>query len=126
MEQHRERIGELVGDYRLQRWLGGGTFGTVYLAEHVRDGGQIAVKELNVRLTDPEQFRGFLNEARTIRLRHPYIVPLLDFGLSREDKPFLVMEYAAKGTLRDRHPKGSCIPLPTVLILQVSLPMNIQ
>ena len=42
-------------------------------------------------------------------------VPLLDFGLSREDMPFLAMEYAAEGTLRDCHPKGSRVPLLTVV-----------
>ncbi len=52
MEDHRERIGDVVGDYRIQRWLGGGTFGTVYLAEHVRDGGQVAIKVLKIRQTN--------------------------------------------------------------------------
>ena len=52
---------------------------------------------------------------RTILLRHPHIVPLLDFGISRDDLPYLVMEYAPEGTLRDRHPKGTRVPLPTVV-----------
>ncbi len=126
MEDHQERIGDVVGDYRIQRWLGGGTFGTVYLAEHVRDGGQVAIKVLNIRLTNSEQLRGFLNEARTMRLRHPHIMPLLDFGLGREDTPFLVMEYASKGTLRDRHPRGSRIPLPTVLVYTAQVASALQ
>src|SRR5216683_1181924 len=115
MVDHLERIGQTVGDYRLVQWLGGGGFGNVYLAEHTHDGGQVAVKVLEIRLTKSEDFRAFLNEARMMRLRHPHIVPLLDFGLSREEMPFLVMEYAPKGTLRDRHPKGSRVPLLTVV-----------
>jgi hypothetical protein len=58
---------------------------------------------------------GFLTEARTLaRLRHPHIVRLLDFGL-QEDIPFLVMDYAPGGTLRTRHPKGTQLPLQTVV-----------
>ncbi|TMC13780.1 MAG: serine/threonine protein kinase [Chloroflexi bacterium] len=57
-------------------------------------------------LTKSEDFKDFINEARTIRLRHPHIVPLLDFGITRHGVPYLVMEYAPQGTLRDRHTKG--------------------
>jgi serine/threonine protein kinase len=115
MVDQRERIGQTVGDYRLLKWLGGGSFGNVYLAEHLHDHTQVAIKVLAMRLTHPRDWRAFLNEARMFRLRHPHIMPLLDFGLSRQDEPFLVMDYAPNGTLRDRHPKGSRVPLPTVV-----------
>jgi eukaryotic-like serine/threonine-protein kinase len=104
-----------MGEYRLLRLLGQGAFGAVYLAEHVHDGSVAAIKLLQIQLTQPEDFKAFLNEARTIRLRHPHIVPLLDFGLSSENQPFLVMEYAAGGTLRDRHARGSRLRLPTLV-----------
>ena len=115
MAAPQDRLGQQMGEYRLHRLLGQGAFGAVYLAEHVHDRTQAAVKLLQVQLTQPEDFNAFLNEARTIRLRHPHIVPLLDFGLGGENQPFLVMEYAAGGTLRDRHPKGSRLPLPTLV-----------
>jgi serine/threonine protein kinase len=96
--------------------LGGGGFSTVHLAEHVREHSQVAIKILRVPLTRGEDFRDFLNETRSmIRLRHPHIIPLLDVGLSREDFPFLVMEYAPEGTLRDRHPKGTQVSLATIV-----------
>jgi serine/threonine protein kinase/WD40 repeat protein len=115
MADHLDRIGQQVGDYRLLRWLGGGGFGNVYLAEQVRDHSQVAVKLLQIRLTRSEELKAFINEARTIRLKHSHIVPLLDFGISREDIPFLVMEYAVQGTLRDRYPKSTQLPLTAVV-----------
>ncbi len=112
---HQQHTGQIVGDYRLLQRLGGGGFSNVYLAEHTRDGHQVAMKVLQTRLTNPDDWRTFLNEARTMHLHHPHIMPLLDFGLSQQEEPFLVMEYAPKGTLRDRHPKGARVPLPTIL-----------
>src|SRR5258708_35053787 len=59
-----------------------------------------------------EQFR---NEARTIAsLVHPNIIRVLGFGVEN-GIPFLIMDYAANGTLRQRHPKGVVLP-PDVFI----------
>lgn len=114
MSHPQDQIGKQIGDYRLQLQLGRGTFGTVYLAEHVLDHSQAAVKVLQIQLSNRDDFRDFLNEARAMRLRHPHIVSLLDFGLSRDDFPFLIMEYAPGGTLRDCYPKGSKLPAETI------------
>jgi serine/threonine protein kinase len=116
MADHLDRIGQQVGDYRLLRWLGGGSFGNVYLAEHLHEPRQVAVKLLDIQLNRSDDLKAFLNEARTMRLRHPYIVPLLDFGLSEQDLPFLVMEYEPLGSIRDRYPRGTNLPLSTVLL----------
>src|SRR5215469_17660142 len=115
MAHHLDRAGQQIGDYRLLRWLGGGGFGDVYLAEHVRDHSQVAIKLLHIRLSPSEDLKAFINEARTIRLQHAHIVPLLDFGISQEDLPYLVLEYVSQGTLRGHHPKGSQVPLPLVV-----------
>src|SRR5215472_12802084 len=111
MTNHLDCIGQRVGDYRLLRWLGGGGFGHVYLAKQVRDHAQVAIKLLYARFSRNEELKAFINEARMIRLHHPHILPLLDFGISQEEIPFLVMEYVAQGTLRDHHPKGETVPL---------------
>ncbi len=111
-----DRIGQKFGDYRLTRWLGGGGFGDVYLGTNVHDNTLGAVKVLQARLTETTDIKKFINEARTIRLRHPNIVPLLDFGIAVDNTPFLVMDYAPNGTLRDRHPRGTPVPLDTVVM----------
>jgi serine/threonine protein kinase/Tol biopolymer transport system component len=124
MAEHVDRVGQQVGDYRLLRWLGGGGFGDVYLGEHLREHTQVAVKVLQTRLTrqedlkefiNQEDLKEFINEARTIRLKHPHIVSLLDFGIASDNTPFLVMEYAPHGSLRDRYPKGSRLPLSMII-----------
>src|SRR5207248_1288106 len=56
----------------------------------------------------------FIEARRLVRLRHPHIVRLLEFGIEG-DMPFLVMEYASNGSLYTRHPKGSQVPLETVV-----------
>src|SRR5947209_8060105 len=109
-----QREGQLLGNYQLIELLGRGHWASVYLGEHRHLHSQAAIKVLHDPLA-PDQVEDFLGEARTLaRLRHPHIVRILDFGL-QEDIPFLVMDYALGGTLRTLHPKGTRLPLETVL-----------
>lgn len=109
-----KRIGQQFGNYRLIRLLGEGGFAQVFLAEHQHLGIQAAIKVLDTHLSDTD-LQDFLQEARTIaRLSHPHILRVKEYGV-QEDVPFLVMDYAPNGTLRQRHPKGVPIPLVTVL-----------
>ncbi|HEY6284018.1 MAG TPA: serine/threonine-protein kinase [Ktedonobacteraceae bacterium] len=108
------RIGQKLGNYQLVRLLGEGGSAEVYLGEHIHLGTRAAIKILRTQLTadDVDIFR---NEARTIaQLEHPYSVRVLDFGVE-EKTPFLVMSYATNGTLRQRYPKGTRLPLAAVL-----------
>src|SRR3989442_2345785 len=107
-----DRLGQQLGNYRLIRLLGTGGFADVYLGEHVFLKIQAAIKILHT--LRQEDMQGFLQEAQTIaRLKHPHIVRILEFGV--DSIPFLAMEYASNGTLRQRHPKGSIVPLATVV-----------
>jgi eukaryotic-like serine/threonine-protein kinase len=114
-DQQETRLGQQVGTYRLVRELGSGRYGTVYLAEHLAEHTQVAVKVLDGQLTRSEDVTDFMHAASTMRLLHPHIVPLLDSGITHDDAPFLVMEYVPGGTLRDRHPRGERVPLSTVV-----------
>ncbi len=109
-----ERIGQQLGNYRLVRLLGTGGFAEVYLGEHIYLKSQAAIKVLYTHLAH-EEVAGFLSEAQTlVRLIHPHIVRLLDFGV-QGNTPFLVMDYAPNGTLRQRHPKGERLHLATIV-----------
>jgi len=65
MAEQQEHLGQQVGEYRLLCQLGKGSFGVVYLAEHLHDHSQAAVKLLRFHLTSAEDFKGFLNEGGT-------------------------------------------------------------
>jgi serine/threonine protein kinase len=109
-----DRTGQQLGNYRLVRLLGSGGFAEVYLGEHVHLNTKAAIKVLTARLTT-EEIEQFRSEARTIaRLRHPYIVRVLDFGVDY-GIPFLVMDYAPNGTLRQRYPNGTRLSPTTIL-----------
>src|SRR5438874_11523109 len=109
------RIGQQYNDYQLLRLLGSGSFAEVYFGEHVRDTTPGAIKILNTRLIDEKELRGFINEARTFRLKHPHIVQLLDFGIQSDGTPFLIMVYAPGGTLRQHHPQGTILSPATIV-----------
>src|SRR5713101_6487948 len=109
-----DRVGQQLGNYRLLRLLGRGGQASVYLGEHIYLKSQAALKVRHTVLSEEEQ-AVFLQEAQTlVRLTHPHIVRVLDFALE-DGMPFLVMEYAPHGTLRQRHPKGTQMPLEVIL-----------
>jgi len=109
------QVGLTLGNYKLIRHLSSGGFGDVYLGENIAISSmQAAIKVLHGKFS-PQAIQDFKNEAATIgKLKHMNIVPLLDFG-EHAGVFYMVMEYAANGTLEDRHPKGSQIPLVTVI-----------
>src|SRR5438874_217663 len=105
------RIGKQLGNYRLIRLLGQGAFADVYLSEHILLRTQTAIKELQLRLIE-NNVQNCLTEARTIdHLVHRYIIRVLDFGV-QDNIPFLVMDYAPKGTFRQRFLNGHGQRLP--------------
>jgi WD40 repeat protein len=111
-----DRVGQQIGNFILTRLLGRGGFADVYLAEQRFLKTQAAIKVLHTRLT-PADLQRFQTEAQIIaHLQHPHIVRVLDFGVDTGAMPYLIMEYAPNGTLRQRHPKGLCLS-PSIILL---------
>ena len=108
-----DRLGQQFGNYRLVSLLGQGGYAEVYLGQHVRLDLQAAIKVLHTHLTDSEA-EHFQQEAQTIaRLAHPSIIRIFDFDV-QDSTPFLVMDYAPNGSLRQRYPRGNLVPLPQI------------
>ncbi len=111
------REGHILGNYRLIRLLGSGGFAEVYLGEHIHLGTQAAIKVLSTQLVTAGEVEKFRQEARTIAtLVHPNIVRVFDFNVE-EGVPYLVMDYAPDGSLRQNLPQGVPLPLETILPL---------
>jgi ABC-type transport system substrate-binding protein/serine/threonine protein kinase len=109
-----DRIGQQLGNYRLVSLLGQGGYAEVYLGQHVRFNQQAAIKVLHTQLSGSE-VEHFQQEAETIvTLAHPSIVRVFDFDV-QDDIPFLVMDYAPNGSLRQRYPKGKLVPIPQIV-----------
>ncbi|MBA2286222.1 MAG: PQQ-binding-like beta-propeller repeat protein [Ktedonobacteraceae bacterium] len=118
-------IGQQVGNYRLTSSLGKGGFAEVYLGEHIYLRSKAALKFLSTQINSANQAR-FLAEARFLAsLSHPHIIRILDFGIEH-GVPFLIMEYAPNGSLRDKHPRGTPLSLDTIIAYVVQVADALQ
>ena len=88
--------------YRIVRELGQGGMATVYLADDVRHGRQVALKVLRPEVASAVGAERFLAEIKTTaKLSHPHILPLFDSG-EAGGFLFYVMPYVQGESLRDR------------------------
>src|SRR5919112_5800337 len=96
VQQATSLVGRRVGAWTLDRALGQGGMGTVWLA-HPNDGrfeGQAAVKLLNLAFVGHPSEQRFAREGSVLaRLQHPHIARLLDAGVEGARQPYLVLEY---------------------------------
>ncbi len=89
----------LYGRYRLERVLGCGGMGAVYLATDLRLNSKVAVKE-NLD-TSPESQQQFATEASILaKLRHPNLPRVQDFFVA-DGRQYLVMDYIAGESLEE-------------------------
>jgi serine/threonine protein kinase len=102
--------------YRLERLLGQGGMGAVYLATHLGTDRYVALKLIAPQFMRNEEFvERFKREARAAgRLRHPNVVDVTDFGFSGDGADrvaYLVMEYLDGCTLSDVLTEETRLPL---------------
>ncbi|MGH8707440.1 MAG: serine/threonine-protein kinase [Burkholderiales bacterium] len=109
-----------VGKYDVQKLLGKGATGTVYLARDTFSGREVALKTI-----EPEVFRDpefgtvyraqFQNEASLAgKLKHPHIVSILD-AVVGEDSGYIAMELVTGGDLSAHTRPGKLLPVADVL-----------
>ncbi len=95
--------GAILGDCRIIRWIGSGAFGDVYEAEQMPPlSRRVAIKIMSLeRVVDGESAEMFAREVSTIAaLDHPNILPVLRVGMIEDGRSYLVMKYAAQGSLQ--------------------------
>ncbi len=109
------QAGAQLGPYRIERRIGKGGMGEVYLAHDSRLRRDVAIKILpNDTVADPQRTQRFLQEARAASaLNHPNIVTLYDIA-NIEGATYLVMEYVPGKSL-DKLIKPKGLPLAEVL-----------
>jgi len=109
-----------VGKYEVQKLLGKGATGTVYLAKDTFSGREVALKTI-----EPEVFRNpefgaayrqqFLNEASLAgKLRHPHIVAIFD-AVMQEHSGYIAMEYVQGHDLSQYTRPGHLLPVADVI-----------
>src|SRR5580698_9406873 len=92
--------------YRIEKPLGIGAMGAVFLATHLGTTRPVAIKVIMPQLADNQEFaQRFKREAEAAgRLIHPNVVNVTDFGVTRvegRELAYLVMEYLDGQSLQD-------------------------
>lgn len=99
---------DLGEKYQVQAVLGSGGMGTVYLARDEELDTLVAIKVLKPELAaDPQSVTRFEQEASAVSgLCHPNLVLVLDQGRTRDNAPYIVMEYLSGQTLSQKLESG--------------------
>src|SRR5262244_435690 len=121
MSNLEQYVGQILDDkYRLERLLGQGGMGAVYLATHLGTERYVALKLIAPQFMRKTEFvERFRREARAAgRLRHPNVVDVTDFGIAETPLgrvAYLVMEYLDGCTLGEILEEEKQIPLSWTL-----------
>jgi len=119
----------LGGTYKLLGPLGAGGMCTVFEAEHLRLRRNVAVKVLSPQPDSrPEVLERFRQEAEIIsQLEHPHIVGILDFDVTEQGEPYLVLELLHGETLEKRIDREAPLALDVVarIITQLASALSV-
>jgi len=108
-------IGRTVGSYRVEKLLGKGGMGCVYMGVHPGIGSRVAIKFLHPQFSHDEKIVDrFFNEARAVNvIGHDNILKILDLNVTDDNRHYFVMEF-----LHGR-------PLQALLKHNVSVPLDV-
>lgn len=110
-EQRKSLLGQRIGPFTIESFVGSGGMGEVYRATDTRLGRIVAIKFLPARFSRNRELSQRLErEARAIsRLNHPNICTLFDIG-HHDGADYLVMEHLEGETLEKRLSRGAVPP----------------
>ncbi|HEU0034428.1 MAG TPA: serine/threonine-protein kinase [Kofleriaceae bacterium] len=100
-------LGKQLGDYRVLSSVGGGAYGTVYRAVHVRSGMIVAIKLLHHPIDHAEGQRVVTEARAAAMLRHPNVVQVYDLALTSDRRPYIVMQHLDGEPLSRTIPRGT-------------------
>ncbi len=106
-------IGRVVGSYRVERLLGKGGMGAVYLGYHPVIGSRVAIKFLHPQYSHDEKIvERFFNEARAVNvIGHDNILKILDLNVTDDNRHYFVMEFLHGRTLQALLRHNVAVPL---------------
>lgn len=122
-------IGKLIGNYRVHAEISNNGLSCVFRGERNAPPKRLVALKLRYALhLSPQKQVQFLQEVHLLTmLKHPHLLPILDSGID-EQSPYLVTDYAPKGSLRDRIEAQSGSPLPVqetlTILTQVGLALQ--
>ena len=121
------QVGQAFGNYQLERELGQGGMGTVYLAKDSGLNRYVALKILRSDLGDDPSFsRKFLEEVEvTASLAHPNIIRVFTLG-EQEGRLYLVMEHLDEPSLENRMDKQTKVSEREVLEIGIGIASALQ
>ncbi|MBW3595265.1 MAG: serine/threonine protein kinase, partial [Actinobacteria bacterium] len=103
--------------------IGQGGFGAVYRAEQQALGRTVAVKVLSAPGLDDRTRDRFTRECMAIGALsgHPHIVTVFDSGINGWGRPYIVMDYMARGSIADRIAVDGSIPWPEAVDMGIKI-----
>ncbi|MDX1915182.1 MAG: serine/threonine-protein kinase [Methylophilus sp.] len=116
----------MLGRYQIEKELGKGAMGTVYLGVDPKIGRQVAIKTLDLNqtfeATELDLVRSrFFREAETAgKLSHPNIVIIYDAG-EEHDLAYIAMELLKGHDLNENTKRGHLLPLPNLLGIMIKV-----
>jgi serine/threonine-protein kinase len=104
----------IAGRYAVQRLIGQGSMGAVWLALDGRENRPVAIKLIDAALArDESARRRFLREAEIVaRSAGPHVVQMFEQGVAEDGRPYFVMEFLAGISLRERLEDDGSLSVP--------------
>jgi len=108
-----ELIGRSIGSYRVEKLLGKGGMGSVYMGVHPGIGSRVAIKFLHPQFShDDKIVERFFNEARAVNvIGHDNILKILDLNVTDDHRHYFVMEYLYGRPLQALLRQNAPVPL---------------
>ena len=117
-------IGATLGSYKVQKQIGRGGMGGVYLAEHPVIRSRVAIKVMHDKYSkDEKSVDRFYNEARAVNvIGHDNVLKILDLNATPGGRPYFVMEFLDGRSLQALVDKQQPVPLGVagpIILLQI-------